>query len=734
MPNAVTIHPGDQNIPVAVSIAGSTYTGPINVTLTGLPSGITVSALTLNGNGSGMLNISASVSADQEGFNATEPAYSDANSSSNSVSVTAVEGTNLIAAPLTLTVSLSNPSFAPTASEINLPIATINTSGQPIVSKTVDVPGTITITSANGQTSYLPNSSDTDNTAVFHVHGNSTAVMPKLPYEFKLNTSVDLLNTMGLKCPYVTSGKAKPTCDKSKTYVLLANYDDKTLLRDWSASALANAIPIGNGYLNSPADSPTPSGTAALMPWAPHSLFVELYLNGVYEGDYQLIEKVNVDAHRININELAETDITDDITGGYLLEVNHYEDEEYVFETPKNLPIGLEDPDFSPDPEVPEQTTYITNYVDSAEAALFANNFEDPALGWRAYFDETSAVNYYIVNDVMGNVDAGLFYDSVYVYKNLDNPLLYMGPVWDFDYSSGNAAVSPVVNPTVPWMQTQNPWYPQWFADPAFKAAVVAQWNTLKNNGVFTAWLASINTESATLEQSQTNNFGRWPMQGIEVWPNTEAAGNYNGEVGYLTTWLGLRIGYLDSVFNAKTQSFTTLMVPSGALRQGSPATLSAQVAGPAAPTGNVTFLSGSVVLGVGALDANGDASLTTSNLPAGVRKLEAIYGGDVNNALSSSLAVSETVSEPLLASVTTLSSSASNTVFAVLVLGNSGTATPTGTVTFTANGQLLGTATLASNGTAVFSPGQLPVGATSIQGVYGGDGNFLGSSFTLPL
>ena len=71
MPNAVTIHPGDQNIPVAVSIAGSTYTGPINVTLTGLPSGITVSALTLNGNGSGMLNISASVSADQEGFNAT---------------------------------------------------------------------------------------------------------------------------------------------------------------------------------------------------------------------------------------------------------------------------------------------------------------------------------------------------------------------------------------------------------------------------------------------------------------------------------------------------------------------------------------------------------------------------------------------------------------------------------------------------------------------------------------
>ena len=33
------------------------------------------------------------------------------------------------------------------------------------------------------------------------------------------------------------------------------------------------------------------------MPWAPHSLFVELYLNGEYEGNYQLIEEVKVDSH-----------------------------------------------------------------------------------------------------------------------------------------------------------------------------------------------------------------------------------------------------------------------------------------------------------------------------------------------------------------------------------------------------------------------------------------------------
>ena len=732
-PNAITIYPGEQNVPVNVTVAGSTYTGPTNITLTGLPSGISVSPLTVTGNGSGTINLSASVSADQAAFFYTNPpAAPEVNSATSSVTVLGVEGVAEISSPLALTVSLSNPSFAPAASEINLPIATINTSGQPIVSKTVDIPGTITITSANGQTSYLPNASDTDDTAVFHVHGHSTAYMPKLAYEFKLNTSLDLLNTMGLTCPYVTGTKAKPTCDKSKTYVLLANYDDKTLLRDWSASALANSIPIGNGYLNSPADSPTPSGTSTLMPWAAHSLFVELYLNGVYEGNYQLIEKVNVDSHRININELAETDITDDITGGYFMEIDHYEDEAFVFFTPHNIPIGLQDPDFTPDPEVPQQTSYISNYVDTAETALFAANFTDPTLGWRGYFDEASAVNFYIVNELMGNVDGGIFFSSDYLYKNIDNPLLYMGPVWDFDYSSGNAAATPIVNPTVLWMQTQNPWYPQWFKDPDFKADVTTQWNALKNNGVLTAWLASINQEAVTLEQSQANNDARWPMQGIKVWPDSQAAGSYDGEVAYLTSWLGLRIGFLDSVFNGKAQTTTTLTAPDSTQRQGSPVTLSAHVTGQSTPTGDVTFLSDSVVLGEGALDGNGDASLTTTSLPTGADKVEAIYNGDDNNALSASATSSVTVAAALVATVTTLSSSASNTVFTVLVLGNSGTTTPTGTVALTANGQQLGTATLAPNGTGVIAVTQLPVGATSVVATYGGDSTYQGSTTTL--
>lgn len=737
-PNTLTIHPGDQNVPVTVAVNSGDndsddYTGPVVVTMTGLPSGITATPVTLTPGSSGTLLLSASPSAGQEGF----PTSSATTSTAWAATTTLVgmSGTQIANSSFVLTVSISNTSFSPKPGDINLPIVQIDTNNVPIADKTTKVPGTITITSADGQTSYLPNSSDSDNTATFHLHGNSTLYMPKQAYTVKLNTSLDLLNTMGVNCGYVTSS-GKATCDKSKSYVLLANYDDKTLLRDWSASALANAIPYGGDYLDEtliPSGDtgtiPSPSGTSANMPWAPHSLFVELFVNGVYEGNYQLIEKLNVDSHRVNINELSESD-TDpsQVTGGYLLEIDAHADEAYTFWSSYiNNSIGLEDPDFSPDPEVPAQTTYITNYVNAAEAALFSSSFTDPTLGWRAYFDEASAINFYIVNDVMGNVDGGDFFSSVYLYKDQNNPFLYMGPIWDFDISSGNVNYEPIVNPTVTWMQGYSPWYKQWFTDPGFKADVVKQWNTLKSNGVFDNWIASIQAQATKMEQTQTNNNARWPMQGIRVWPNAEAVGSYDDEVNYLVEWLRLRIAYMDSLFNNKAATTTTLTVPSGTLRAGTAATFSARVTGGNSPAGSVTFLENGIPFGTAPL-AGSSASLTTTFLQAGNDALMAVYSGDENNALSASDPQTETVASPLIASTTSLAAASTQGSFSVSVIGESGGGIPTGTVTLMNGTTALGTATLAADGSATISV-SLPVGSDSITAVYNGDATFQSST-----
>jgi hypothetical protein len=719
--SALTIHPGDSGITIPVTLGGTgTGTNPVSITLTGLPSGISVSPLSLAPGTSGVLQLAASVAADQEAFPHYDPTNPD--TATSTISVVATQGTTSATFPLSLTVSLHNPSFLPSPQGINLPIVSINTGGTAIVSKAINVPGTITITSADGSTTYLPGIAGTDNTATFHVHGNTTALMPKLPYSVSLNTSTDLLSGMGLSCGYVKSGGVA-MCDKSKSYVLLANYDDKTLLRDWSASALANSITFGGAYLNSPANSPTPSGTSTLMWWAPHSLFVELYLNGAYQGTYQLIEQVKVDSHRVNINEMAKTDISGKaLTGGYFLEIDQRQAEDFTFITPHGVYFGLEDPDFTP--EVPEQTTYIQNYVNAAEAALFSPNYTDPTLGWRAYFDDASLVNYYLVNDLMGNLDAGRFFSSIYLYKDKNNPLLYMGPVWDFDLSAGTALSQAITEPTVPWMQTQNPWYPRLFSDPSFLADVRSQFNAMKSNGVLSNWITSIAQQGSALETAQKNNFSRWPMLGILVWPDTEAVGTYDGEVEFLTTWLRRRMGYLDTVLNTKTTTTTALTATPTVLVAGTSATLTATISG-SHPSGSVSFSANTVPLGTAPINASGVATLTTTNLPAGLLYVSAYYDGDTTNGGSGIGIILNNIAPVasmthLTASTTSLNAGDPITLTASMVLGTS--VLPTGTVTFYSNGASIGSATLNSNGTASITVTNLTVGADSVTAGYNGD------------
>ena len=78
VPSSLTIYPGQQNLPVAITLGASTYTGPVSITMTGLPSGITVTPLSSASGGTGTLNLSASLSAGQEGF---PPSYPSQNTS-----------------------------------------------------------------------------------------------------------------------------------------------------------------------------------------------------------------------------------------------------------------------------------------------------------------------------------------------------------------------------------------------------------------------------------------------------------------------------------------------------------------------------------------------------------------------------------------------------------------------------------------------------------------------------
>ena len=160
----------------------------------------------------------------------------------------------------------------------------------------------------------------------------------------------------------------------------------------------------------------------------------------------------------------------------------------------------------------------------------------------------------------------------------------------------------------------------------------------------------------------------------------------------------------------------------------------------PAAASGAITFRDGAVVLGTGAVNAAGLATLTTSNLTIGSHTITAAYGGNGSYDVATSAPLGQVVGK--IPTAVTLSQSAAsqllhNTVtFAATVTAAS--PTPTGTVTFLEGTTILGTTALNTNGTVValaksadaaYATNGLTTGSHQIVAVYSGDASFSAST-----
>ena len=146
-----------------------------------------------------------------------------------------------------------------------------------------------------------------------------------------------------------------------------------------------------------------------------------------------------------------------------------------------------------------------------------------------------------------------------------------------------------------------------------------------------------------------------------------------------------------------------------------------------ATATGTITFVDGTTPLGTATV-ANGAASFSTAGLATGSHSITAVYGGDANNAGSSSAIliqsvglVSSTIS--LTASPNPATAGGAITLTASLTPSNS-----TGTVTFKDGASPLGTANIAG-GVATLSGFNLSFGNHNLTAVYSGDANHGGAT-----
>jgi hypothetical protein len=166
----------------------------------------------------------------------------------------------------------------------------------------------------------------------------------------------------------------------------------------------------------------------------------------------------------------------------------------------------------------------------------------------------------------------------------------------------------------------------------------------------------------------------------------------------------------------------------------GSPTTLTATVApasGTTKPTGTVVFTEGSTTLGSAPVNATtGEATLNLT-LPVGTHSIVASYGGASGFDASASDPLSYAVNR--IATTTELSGSpnpgtaGTRTTLTATVTPASGSAKPTGTVTFFDGSTVLGTADV-DPGTATLSV-SLPAGRHDITASYSGTTDFAPST-----
>ena len=386
------------------------------------------------------------------------------------------------------------------ASTPKLPVLSIRTaSGADIVSKEVYVPAAMTLTDTSG-------AALNEGALEIRGRGNTTWTFPKKPYRMKLAASAALLGMPA-----------------NRHWVLLANYSDKTMLRNDLSFELSRMLG---------------------MAWTPRSQFVDVQLNGQYLGVYQLTEHVRIAPERVNITSMKVTDTSaTNITGGYLLEADERRGQTFCFNSTMTRMVWCAaDPETLGDAGWEKQRTYITNYIARTDSAIFGNNFADPTTGYAAFIDVESAINYYMVQEVVKNVDGNLRFGAS--FSKPRGGKLTFGPVWDFDLAIGNVNYNGA-DLVDGWYSRQAQWYTRLFQDPAFSARFKERWAEMKRAGTIDSLQNLVFSRANYLSLVQQRNFERWPILGTYVWPNRVVTGSYDGESIALKSWLIGRIRWM---------------------------------------------------------------------------------------------------------------------------------------------------------------------------------------------
>lgn len=301
--------------------------------------------------------------------------------------------------------------------------------------------------------------------------------------------------------------------------------------------------------------------------YASRAKFVEVIIDDHYRGIYLLMERIKRDKNRVDISKLEPTENSGiDLTGGYIFTSDY--DNEHTWKL-SYAPIDHPELNIYLNPEYPRpdlitetQKKYLREFVNMAEGALYGDNFQDPANGFRKYFDTQSFIDYFIVNELARNVDG--FKKSFYFHKDKDSPgrisPIKAGPVWDFDWAWKNIWSCEIFEQTdgSGWAHRINDcvndfyspgWHIRMLQDPEFGNELLQRWATARASFMSNEKLfAYIDSVANVLAESQERHFNRWRILGIQTgtYEVDDVPETFDGQVNQLKEWIAKRTAWLD--------------------------------------------------------------------------------------------------------------------------------------------------------------------------------------------
>ena len=354
-----------------------------------------------------------------------------------------------------------------------LPVLYINTiDEQPIVDKEHYIDGYYYV-DANGFEEYESiGSVDAPLPLKIKGRGNATWTLPKKPYRLKLDSKASLLGM-----------------PKSKHWILLTSYGD--WLAGHGRNYLCFKISVKLG-----------------MPYTPRNVPCEVVLNGDYIGMYFLTEQIRVAKDRVNITEQDDGETNPSlITGGWLLELDNYNDDCQIRFTDKGTGRMMRVTYHSPEELSEEQYNYLANIIFSVNELV--NTKDYTSREWEQYIDIDALARFYMMLEAIDDQEG--FSGSCWFSKERgEDTKLVWGPFWDSGSALGGR------NQTAPDFfyndkdsTRRNCWIRNIVKFPRFQIAYRKWWEKYRDE-VFPTMQEEVDAYGQLTEQALAADYARW--------------------------------------------------------------------------------------------------------------------------------------------------------------------------------------------------------------------------------